>query len=485
MHPMARRAWTPIAVALATALVVTGCFGAETPSPTPVPTGEPAPDRRPVIIDTDVGLDDIGAMLVLLRDPQVDVRAITIAGTGLAHCQGGRLVVRYLLDELGRSDIPFGCGRAKGGEDARPFPDAWREGANAGYGLAIPPTVESGTPLDAADLLRDAVTGSPSAPTLVTLGPLTNLEDAFEADPTLPDRIAGIHAMLGTVDTPGNVTIDDVTQADPLEWNAFADPSAVAAVFATDIPIDLVPLDATRDVPVPRDLAERLDVDRAAAGADLMYELLVHNPFLMDPTQGQFLWDELAALTLSDPTLATWDKAQLAVGARGELTRDESAGRPVGFATMADRTAVEAAFLDALRRGAPRRTPFTIAGTLTATFDGTTCTMSADSTTTGYYELAYTGPEMTPSGVLVAGVRAPHTWDELEAFVAGLDLSAVEEVTPPDWILQGGQANDDAGTGTEVRSSATLESGSYGPLCLTGSWPDVTFIVGEPTAFGP
>ena len=48
--------------------------------------------------------------------------------------------------------------------------------------------------------------------------------------------------MLGTIEAPRNVYIDGLDGDDPLEWNAFADPSAVSAVLATDIPIDLVPL---------------------------------------------------------------------------------------------------------------------------------------------------------------------------------------------------------------------------------------------------
>ena len=221
---------------------------------------------------------DIAALAVLLRDPKVDVRAITDPGTGLIHCQGARLVTRYLIDELGVPDIPFGCGREDGGPDARPFPDDWRVTRGRRFRLRDHPAGVLGVPRDAVEVLRAAVDDSPSAPTLVTLGPLTNLEDAFAADPTLPDRIAGIHAMLGTLDAPGNVFVDGHAATDPLEWNAFADPSAVEAVFATDVPIDLIPLDATDDVPVPTDLADRLATDHAAGGADLVYELLVRNP---------------------------------------------------------------------------------------------------------------------------------------------------------------------------------------------------------------
>lgn len=42
-------------------------------------TGSP---RMPVAIDTDVGSDDVMAILYLLSRPDVDVRAITVSGTG-------------------------------------------------------------------------------------------------------------------------------------------------------------------------------------------------------------------------------------------------------------------------------------------------------------------------------------------------------------------------------------------------------------------
>jgi inosine-uridine nucleoside N-ribohydrolase len=471
-----RRALIP-ALALV-AVVVGGCFASEEPSPTPAPTGEPAPERRPIIIDADQDISDLAAIMVLLRDPEVDVRAIAIDGTGLVHCQGGRLVTRYLLDEFGVPDIPFGCGRENGGPDARPFPDEWRVTADDAYGLDITPRVEAGTPRTAVDVIREAVDTSPSAPTIVALGPLTNLEDAFAADPTLPDRIAGIHAMLGTVDAPGNVFVDGYDGGDPFEWNAFADPSAVEAVFATDVPIVLVPLDATDDVPVPADLADRLATDHAAAGADLFYELLSRFPARMAGGEGQQLWDELAALTLTDPTLATWDEITVVVGPKGELIRDDAAGRPIGLATGADRPAVEAALLEALRRGGPRATPFVLAGTLTGSFDGTTCALTADATVAGSYELRYTGPAGDPSQLIVVNVHAPNTWADVQSFVATVDVEAID--SPPEWFTVAGEARDSGGGVPGPTSRLDVPPGTVGPVCLTGSWPDLVFTPGDP-----
>ena len=468
-----------IALLVLLALLAVGCATTD-PSASPPPSGAAGPSdpvtRRPIVIDADMDHSDIAAILVLLRDPSVEVLGIAIDGTGLVHCQGGRLVTRYLLDELGRRDIPYGCGRQNGGEDARPFPDDWRATADAGYGLDIEPTVETAFPPDAVDLIREAVDSRPGEVTLVTLGPLTNIEDAFEADPTLPDRVAGIHAMLGTIDAPGNVYIDGLSGGG-VEWNAFADPSAVEAVFATDVPISIVPLDATDDVPVPADLPERLAADRAAAGADIMYELLLRNPSRLNAGEGQQLWDELAALAVSDPGLVTWQDATVTVEDRGRLAVDPG-GRPIRYASAADQPAVEAALLAALRRGGPRAAPFQLAGTIAVTSDGTSCSMAMDGTGPGLYTATYQGPGAKPSAIQFAGVRDPHSWADLEAFLETVDLSTVTSV--PDWVVQAAQVSDDRGTGQPVTATVQVPSGTFGPICVSGEWPELDFVTGDP-----
>ena len=459
------------------ALGAAGC--SPTPPATPIITGEPPTTRIPVIIDADFDISDLGAIAIMLRDPKIDVRAISIAGTGLVHCQGGRRLARYMLDEFGSSSIPFGCGREKAGEDGRPFPDDWRAAADAGFGLEITPQVESGVPRDAVEVLTTAVAESPSAPTLVTLGPLTNLEDAFAADPTLADRVAGIHAMLGAIDAPGNVLVDKHTEADHLEWNAFADPSSVAAVLDTDVPISLVPLDATDDVPVPADLLDRLSSDHVAAGADFVRELLIRNPSRLRADEGQQLWDELAALTFTNPDLAEWSESALSVDAHGRLTEDE-AGGSARFATSADRAAVETALLAALRLGDPRATPFQLSGELSVAFDGSHCVVSGHSDRDGAHSVVYQGPKGKPSGVAIIGAAEPHTWKDILALLPTIDVST----QPPTWLVEGPLASDDHGTGAASTGTGELPLGFFGPVCFRGDWPKVAFTAGTPFEVG-
>jgi len=432
-----------------------------------------------VIIDADMDISDLFAVAVLLRDPALDVRAIAIDGTGLVHCAGGRRVTRYLLEQLDRADVPFACGREGSGPNGRPFPAEWRDQADAAYGLDIPPVVETGIPEQAADLIARTIAASPGPVTIIALGPWTNIADAFAADPALVDDVAGIHAMAGAIEAPGNVLVDGLTEADRLEWNVVADADAFAAVLALDVSVTLVPLDATDDVPVPPDLLERLEEDHTAAPANLAYELLVRFPERLSLPGGQ-LWDELAALAVTDPWLVTWDDATVRVTEAGRIDRD-TAGRPIRFAAAADREAVETALLGGLRRGGPRADPFAIRGDVTVSWDGERCTTDdATPETVGVYRAILVNETGASAGLTIVRIAAPHSWDELLALLADYDFES--DGAPPDWIEPVGFAEADGGASGS--GLVDLDAGTTGALCVPGEWPDITFVSGDPFEVG-
>jgi pyrimidine-specific ribonucleoside hydrolase len=241
-------------------------------SAAPVPSASAGSGVRPIVFDTDMGMDDLLALYVILRDPTLDVRAIAIDGTGLIHCGAGVRNMRRILGAFDRLDIPFGCGREKPGPNGRSFPDDWRATSDAMYGVVLPPVVASEFPPDAAMILHDALAASSEPVTVLAVGTWTSLQDLFAAHPDDLARVAGVHAMAGTIDDPGNIELDGTTPADKVEWNVGADPEAFAAVMALDIPVTLVPLDATNDVATPADIVAVLDADHAAAGADIAFE---------------------------------------------------------------------------------------------------------------------------------------------------------------------------------------------------------------------
>jgi pyrimidine-specific ribonucleoside hydrolase len=474
-----------IVALFAFALALTAC-GSQAKSPS-IPSASRAPEPsasmrsgpRPVVFDTDMGMDDLLALYVILREPALDVRAIAIDGTGLVHCGPGVANMRRILGAFDRLDIPFGCGRGEPGANGRSFPDEWRASSDLLYGVDLPAVEASELPLDAVTVLHEALAASPEPATVLAVGTWTNLENLFAAHPEDLDRVAGIHTMAGTIDAPGNIELGGTTLADKVEWNVGADPRAFAAVMALDVPVSLVPLDATNDVPVPADIVGTLDAHHAAAGADIAFETYIRNSSLA--TEGNYWWDATTAVSLVDPGLLNWEDMNITVttegSAAGRINRDAS-GRPVRSAMGADGARVQAAVLDGLRRGAPRPEPFTVTGAISMTWDGTTCGMDGEPPAkAGLVRLDFHNRSTMPVGLLGAGIREPKTWADALAFVAGADFSREDQVTP-DWIDPLDGPSPVAEAGKDVVALVALPAGLVGLACGVGEWPDLEFSDG-------
>lgn len=282
--PAAAGAVRVVAVVASLALIVGAC-GATTPSTAPPASGAATPAAtpvaspsgpQPVVVDTDLSFDDILALAFLLRQPEVDVRAATVSGTGLVHCLSGLQVTARLLATLERSDVPVSCGRDEPLAGGHAFPTEWRQVTDGAYGLVLERASVSNPASTAPELLASVAAAAAAPITIVALGPLTDLAEALQADPGLVARIGRIVEMGGAVDVTGNVASDPAGTGTPgpAEWNVYADPAAADIVFRSGIPITLVPLDATNAVPVDQAFIDALGSDHAAAGADIAYELL-------------------------------------------------------------------------------------------------------------------------------------------------------------------------------------------------------------------
>jgi inosine-uridine nucleoside N-ribohydrolase len=321
-------------------LGLTGCAGGGNEKARSEASPSSAPvSPLPIVVDTDLGADDITALALLLRSPAVDVRAITVSGTGLVRCPVGARHVRAMLVDLRVRDRPVGCGRGDSGPDGLAFPEHWRLASDTLYGLQLPPPViDDGTTRNAVRVLRDAISSSPAKVTVVALGPWTNLEDLLNQHPRTAARIDRIHAMAGAIHSVGNAP-------GGAEWNVRADPSAFANVLGI-VPATLVPLDATNALPLDSEFFERLSTDTSAPAANLAWRLLDKNRFLL--TSGQSLWDELAAITLTAPTLAGVQPVRIRVDPTGEITPTPT-GREVEAVLSVDGSAAKTAILNALR----------------------------------------------------------------------------------------------------------------------------------------
>ncbi|MBP2366265.1 nucleoside hydrolase [Pseudonocardia parietis] len=193
---------------------------------------------RPLIIDTDPGVDDAVALVLALRSPEVDVRAVVAAfgnvGPERTLDNAGRI-----LALAGREDVPLGAGAEQ--------PLVHRRALRAGHvhgddGLggraAHLPEPVAPHPGSGIALMARVLEETREPVTIASIGPLTDTALLLAAHPGLAERIERIVVMGGAIGG-GNIT-------GAAEFNVHADPEAAHRVLTQDrVPVALVPLETT------------------------------------------------------------------------------------------------------------------------------------------------------------------------------------------------------------------------------------------------
>ena len=331
--------------AIVIALVVATLTGCVDDDPSTVPSTASPTSATPVVLDYSPTHSDIGALLYLASHPDVDLLAVTLPGTGEADCVPGTRNTRQLLALADLPDVPVGCGRDEPLKGHRDWPDEWRKEANKLPRVLVKPVARRPV-LDAEALLADVLEAADDKVTIVAVGPLTNLAVTLTEHPELVSRIERVVIMGGAVDVEGNVP--DTPSA---EWNLYVDPEAARIVVESGVPILLVPLDATNDVPFGRDVVLRLGLLETPTGRAEYQRLSAQTWF-----DGAFMWDELTAVAAMRPDTVTIEQRRLAVDADGAtVARDD--GSVVDVAVAADAAAFDDEFRRVLNGGTLPPTP--------------------------------------------------------------------------------------------------------------------------------
>ena len=309
---------------------------------------------RPVIVDTDMGLDDIRAVFALLADSTISIDAFVTVGGSAAPGKGADNLAG-LLEACGSASIPV----IRGGEATGAQPPPWRQTANTVGGDPFPPPRETGiVPLDPTDLTvllmhadeshaddmhaheshADEIRAS--GLDYLALGPLTNLALLIPA------------GALGHFDDPGPIRtvwipaeVEDLRISD---WNLLYDSEASLKVFDEAGEIVIIDISGARDIDGPGFLSSLEGTSCANDWIDAMF----NQP---GKTRGHvFLYDDLAVAAFLRHALIRFDDTAY------RATRDDDgtfrlnpdAYGNIGVARLVDVEGALAA-LEALWQGGP------------------------------------------------------------------------------------------------------------------------------------
>lgn len=147
-----------------------------------------APQRVPVILDTDIGddIDDTWALLMLLKSTQLDLKLVTTT-FGKAEYRGK--IIAKLLTLAKRTDVQVGLGA--GGRNGVGGQQDWVKD----YDLkSYPGKIHE----DGVQALVDAVTSAPQPLTIISIGPSNTVAAALEKQPDIAPKAVFV-GMQGAV----------------------------------------------------------------------------------------------------------------------------------------------------------------------------------------------------------------------------------------------------------------------------------------------
>ena len=187
--------------------------------------------KIPVIIDTDPGIDDTIAIIMLAGSDKVDIKALTTThgNVGLEGTTRNALCLRELLD--------IDCEVAKGA--AKPMIVSLKEASivHGKNGLAEYELPEPTKPLSekaAWDVMYQTAKEQNGELVLVVLGPMTNVALTILKYPDFHKYVKRIYMMGGSRDY-GN-------HSQNAEFNIWGDPHACQVVLTSGIPITMADL---------------------------------------------------------------------------------------------------------------------------------------------------------------------------------------------------------------------------------------------------
>jgi len=258
-----------------------------------------------VIIDTDIGddIDDAFALALALRSPELQIIGIT---TTFGDAETRAKLVDRFLAEVGRPDIPVAAGAptasrgtftqrryAEGGHDAKPSHP------------------------DAVAFVLEQIRRYPGQVTLIAIGPLMNVGAAIDKDAATFRKLKRVVMMGGSIKRGyGDLGFGPPRPPQP-EWNILNDIPSAQKLFASGVPLFVMPLDSTQ---LKLDEVKRTFLFSQGTPLTDSLTLLYHQWGQETPT----LFDPMTIAFLVNPALCPVQPMRIRVDEKGFTRADLS-----------------------------------------------------------------------------------------------------------------------------------------------------------------
>ncbi len=251
-----------------------------------------------VILDTDIGddIDDAFAVALALRSPELQILGIT---TTFGDTETRAKLLDRFLAEAGRPDIPVAAGvpsPPKSNFTQRRYAE------NNRYAKPSHP--------DAVAFLFEQIRRNPGQITLIAIGPLMNVGAAIDKDPATFRKLKRVVMMGGSIKRGyGDLGFGPPQPPQP-EWNILNDIPSAQKLFAAEVPLYVMPLDATQ---LKLDEVKRAFLFSQGTALTDALTLLYHQWGQETPT----LFDPMTIAFLVNPTLCPTQPTHIRVDEKG------------------------------------------------------------------------------------------------------------------------------------------------------------------------
>lgn len=280
-----------------------------------------------LILDTDGGVDDAQALLLLIAAGRTPDAITTVFGNVDLDAATANILATLAVagvsapvhagapDPLAGERIHARHVHGEDGLGGAPRPSHTRTIASSdAVGFLVETLAAAATSGDRADLLM--------------IGPLTNLALALRRNPAITAGLRRLIIMGGTVYGRGNVT-------PAAEFNIFCDPEAAAIVFSADVDTTVVPWEACLAHALAGSAIDRMSEQAADSPYKAFVQALVRNERERHVRSGMgdclMFIDPLAAAVAIEPDIVTRSlRASVDVACAPGLTRGMTVIDPSG-----------------------------------------------------------------------------------------------------------------------------------------------------------